>query len=190
MVLCLDLFVDRAWATERVRIAGTHTTVDSEIRRTVDGKSMPLVLTGAALRTKYLFNVYCVASYIDGQSTVRNAKELAEANVAKVLLLKMERHVAGTEMAAAVRKSITDNHPAESFPAELEAFMVFLVNNPVRKGDQVWITHLPGVGMSCEIVGRGKTLIRHERFSRAVWDIYLGEKPLHASIKSSLVSRL
>jgi Chalcone isomerase-like len=62
--------------------------------------------------------------------------------------------------------------------------------NPVARGDQVFLTHVPGVGMHVNLVGKKELLIRSVSFTRAVWEIYLGKSNLGDAIKKGLVSRL
>ena len=51
-----------------------------------------MVLTGAALRQKFYFNVYAVASYVQEGAKPRTPEELAAVNCPKRLELVMERH--------------------------------------------------------------------------------------------------
>ena len=57
----------------------------AKISSKIGGKPLNLVLTGSALRKKYGFSVYTVASYVQQGVKIRDASDLAKADVAKQL---------------------------------------------------------------------------------------------------------
>src|SRR4051812_44146200 len=68
-----------------------------------DGKPVPMVLTGTALRTKLGFSVYSLGSYVQQGTRVRGPYELAGAAVPKQLCLAFERAVDGDTLARSFR---------------------------------------------------------------------------------------
>ena len=52
------------------------------------------------------------------------------------------------------------------------------------------MTHLPGIGLHIRVAGKVDFVIRSVGFSRAIWDIYLGEKNLGEALKKGLTARL
>jgi hypothetical protein len=177
-------------AAELVAVNGSSTRFATAIEGRIGDAPVTLVLTGRALRQKSVFNVYAVGSYVQQGAGVRTAEELAAIDRPKQLHLVMERDIPGEKMAEAFAEAIRLNYPAPAFLAELESFTRMLGSRTIQKGDQIRITHIPRVGVHCRVVGKGELLIRDLRFSRAVWDIYLGEKNLGESMKRGLVSRL
>jgi hypothetical protein len=59
-----------------------------------------------------------------------------------------------------------------------------------RKGEHIYLTHVPGIGLQVSAAGKADFLIKTPAFSKAVWDIYLGKKNLGEAIKKGLTSRL
>jgi hypothetical protein len=59
-----------------------------------------------------------------------------------------------------------------------------------KKGDHIYLTHRPGVGLHCNVINKGEFTIENAEFSRAVWDIYLGKNNVGEGIKKGLTSRL
>src|SRR5689334_8407585 len=96
-------------AAELVGVPGSDTQFTTTMEWTVNDKPVTLVLTGTAMREKYFLNVYALASYIQEGSGVRNAAELAAADVPKQLHLVMERSVDGKDMAEAFVVAIRAN---------------------------------------------------------------------------------
>ena len=124
----------------------------------IGGKPSRLILTGSALRKKYGFSVYSIASYVQEGSKVNDPTTLARADVAKQLHLIFERDVDGQTIATSFRGSIGANYPAPAFASELAKLEGYFVAHGARQGDQVWLTHIPGVGLGCQFVreaGRG-----------------------------------
>ncbi len=189
-VALLGLASAAAHAADLAPVAGSSTQFPIAVDATVDGKPVRLSLTGAALRQKYFINVYAVASYVQEGAKPRTAGELAAADCPKRLELVMERTVEGKEMAEAFRAAIRQNYPESAFGPEVGDLVQFLQGQEAQKGDHVVLTHVPGVGLHCELGGRADVLIKSPQFSRAVWDIYLGKNNLGEEIRKGLVSRL
>lgn len=187
-LVLLGLCGSMVLAVEVVNIGGARyaTTITSS----VSGKPVQLRLTGAAMRRKLIVNVYAIGSYVQEGVTIRSPEELAAANCVKRLHLVMERDVSGKDMAEAFRAAIRRNHAAPAFNDEVNALVECMQSKDARKADEVWLTHVPGVGLEVNLVGKAEMLIRNPAFSRAVWDIYLGKNNLGEAIKKGLVSRL
>ena len=177
-------------AAELVGVDGSATRFASAIESRINGAPVRMVLTGGALRSKAVFKVYAIGSYVEEGTPVRSAGELAASDSLKQMHLVMEREIPGEKMSEAFTAAIRQNHPAPDFTPELAALADLLQGRTIKKGDHIWLTHVPQVGMHCQIVGQGEHTIRNLRFSRAVWEIYLGERNLGEAIKLGLVSRL
>lgn len=78
-------------------------------------KPMRLKLTGAVMRTKWTFNVYSTASYVQEGTVVRTPESLASAAVPKKLCLTFERAVGSADLAKSFREAVAMNHPAPAF---------------------------------------------------------------------------
>jgi len=177
-------------AVDFVEVSGSSMRYATHIQSTIGDKQVNLVLTGTALRKKFLVNVYTIGSYLQEGVSVRAAEELAVVSCAKSLHLVMERDVAGKEMAEAFRSAIRQNYAVPLFTDEINTMVECIQTHDVHRGDQVWLTHIPNVGLSINLVGKKDVLIRNTRFSQAVWDIYLGKNNLGDTIKKGLTSRL
>jgi hypothetical protein len=188
---CLVLVATSARADETVEVPGSSIRFNKKTTYQIDGKEVTMDLTGTGLREKYYINVYAVGSYIAGDSSIKSAPQLASADVPKMLHLIFERDVDGGEMVDGLTTGITYNYSKKEFAKELKALGDYMRANPLRQGDNVWIAHVPGYGLSVNITGRPSPVnIPSLKFSKAVWDIYVGPKNLGQHIKSGLTSRL
>jgi hypothetical protein len=179
-----------ALAAELVGVHGTSTQFTTTSDADVGGKPVKMVLTGAALRQKFFFNVYAIASYVQEGAAVHTPEELAAADCPKRLHLVMERTVEGKDLAEAFQTAIRANYPEPAFAQEMEELAQWMQGKTAQKGDQIFLTHIPNVGLHCNLAGKGDYLIKNAQFSRAVWDIYLGPNNVGDSVKQGLVSRL
>jgi hypothetical protein len=178
-----------AGAAEVVGVPGSSAQFATPIEASVGGKSVTLVLTGTALRTRAIFKVYAIGSYLQQGVAVRSAEELAAADCPKQLHLVMERDVAGKDLAKAFQEAIRLNYAEPAFARELQTLGELLQPASVKKGDRIVLTHVPQAGLQCQLVGKSEFMIKNVAFARAVWEIYLGKKNLGEEIKKGLVSR-
>ncbi len=162
----------------------------STISSKIGGKATRLSLTGSALRKKYGFSVYTIASYVEEGAKVADANSLAKGDFAKILVLIFERDLDGQTIATSFRGSIGANHPAPAFATELETLEKYFVAHNASQGERFWLTHTPGVGLTCQFHGKAGIKIESVPFALAIWDTYLGPNNLGVAIKEGLTSRL
>ena len=181
-----------AWASaaDMVGVSGSDVQYPTALQAKVGDKDVKLVLTGTALRSKFVFSVYTIGSYLQEGVKARSGEELALVDSPKQLHLVMERDVDGKDMADAFHSAIRLNHRAPAFDKELGSLMDYMKMHPVKKGDHIHLMYLPGTGLHCNIVGKGEVKINNPAFGKAVWEIYLGKNNLGDSIKKGLTSRL
>ena len=156
----------------------------------VGGKTVRLTLTGAALRTKYLLHVYTVASYAPEGLAIPSPEALATLDAPKQLFLTFERDVDGRTMASSFRESIGRGHPAPAFARELAMLERYFVANPVKVGDRITLTHIPGVGLGVRTNAHPAVVIPSVSFAQAAWGAYFGPHHVGVALKEDLSSRL
>ena len=182
--------VGRVSAAELVGVHGSSTQYTTTMDITIGDKPVHLVLTGVALRQKYFFNVYAIGSYVLDGAAVHTAEELAALDQPKQLHLVMERDVGGSDIAEAFLIAIRQNYPSPNFDDEVNRLIEKIREIQFKKGDHIYLTHQPGIGLRCQVIGKGDFTIDNPNFSRAIWDIYLGRNNVGEGIKKGLVSRL
>lgn len=177
-------------ASDVATVPGSTVTYPIAIEANVAGKAVKLGLTGTAMRTKVILNVYAVGSYVQEGVSVRTPEELAAADCAKRLHLVMERTIDGKDLAEAFRSAVRMNYGEPVFTEEVTMLVQYMRSTSVRKGEHIFLTHVPGIGLHCSVAGKADFFIKNVRFSQAVWEIYLGKKNLGEHIKKGLTSRL
>lgn len=187
--LALTLVAAPAQA-QTVPVPGSDNSFKAEVTRQIGKeKDVALKLTGVALREKAWFNVYAMGSYIAKASKVKTAEDLAKADEPKMLELLMEREVDGEDMASAFRDAIRANYP-KGFDAELKKIDAYFKPKTVKPGDRIKFVHIPGSGVRCEVSGQKALFFEGVKFSKVIWDMYLGKENVSEDIKEGLVSRL
>jgi hypothetical protein len=178
------------WSVELVGVPGSNTQYTTTMDITIGEKPYHLILTGTALRQKFFFNVYTIGSYVLEGAAVHTAEELAALNQPKQLHLVMERDVTGSDIAEAFLIAIRQNYPTPYFNEEINRLVEMMREIDFKKGDNIYLTHQPGIGLRCQVIGKGDITIENPDFSRAIWDIYFGKNNIGEKIKKGLIARL
>jgi hypothetical protein len=179
-----------AAAAELVGVSGSNRKFTTSMDVTIGNKPYQLRLTGTAVRQKYLFNVYSIGSYVVDSASVRTAEELSAVDQPKQLHLVMERDVNGSDIAEAFLVAIRQNYPSPAFDDEVGHLVEQMRAINLKKDDNIYLTHQPGIGLRCQVISKGDFTIDNPAFSRAIWDIYFGKNNLGEGIKKGLTSRL
>ncbi len=179
-----------ACAQERVGVPGSSVVYTTPIESKVGDRPVKMILTGAGLRKKVIFKVYAVGSYLEDGVTARSPAELYSKDCAKQLHLVMERDVSGKEFAEALRAAVRANHAAPQFENELATLSDTMQKHAIEKGDHVWLTHVPKVGLHCRLIGKAEIQVSNVAFAQAIWEAYLGKNCICEDVKKGLASRL
>lgn len=172
------------------RAGETDPRFAAAITSQIGDRPVKLALTGTAMRTKYFLSVYAIGSYVQAGTRVRSAEELVGLDVPKQLHLIFERDIDPDTMARSFRQAIEMNHAAPAFAPELAELEAYFRASSIKQGDHLWLTSVPGVGLSCQTAGKPALLLKNAAFARAAWEAYLGPRNLGLAIKSGLSSRL
>ena len=139
------------------------------------------------LRYRVIFKGYVAALYL-GEG-VRPEQVLTD--VPKRLELEYFWSIAGPDFSKAAEKILADNFPAAqitSFRSRLDRLNTLYEN--VKPGDRYALTYIPGVGTELALNGKPKGVIEGADFAAAYFAIWLGAKPLDASLKAQLLTPL
>jgi len=188
--LLLALALVAGLRAQNVGVSGSSVTYPAVSDIKVGDKTVKTVLTGTALRTKLIVNVYAIGSYVEEGAGVRSAMDLVTCDKYKRLHLVMERSISGSDFAEAFRSAVRLNYNAPMFQEEIDTLVAYMKTTSLRKGDHIFLTHVPGVGIHIHSPGKADFLIKNTKFSQAIWEIYLGKNNLGDAIKKGLVSRL
>jgi hypothetical protein len=151
--------------------------------------SRDLVLNGAGLRTKYFFKVYVASLYL-GEKT-----HLAEAALNQVgekrIALNILREISDEKMLKGFNEVMEANHtPVEMHALEpqlKELTAIFHAVGEVKEGDVVNLDYLPDTGTKIIVNGVLRGSIPGAEFNRALFKIWLGDKPAQPDLKQKML---
>lgn len=149
-----------------------------------------LQLNGAGLRTKVFFKVYVAGLYTPQKAT--SAAQLLAQTGARRVTISMLRNVDAESFAAALNDGLRDNHTEAEFAAmkpKIDALNANLkVVGEAKKGDVIHFEFVPDAGTQVTVNGQPRgSVIAGEDFFTSVLRIWLGDKPVDASLKKALI---
>lgn len=153
----------------------------------VGGKN--LVLNGAGIRTKVIFDIYVAALYL-GEKSKKPEVIFADANNKRVALHILYSLKSET-LLEAFKKAINANHSAAEMAAmdgQLKKFSaIFDTVAEVKKGDVILIDYIAGTGSKVTINGTERGVIEGADFNRALLKIWLGARPADEDLKKEML---
>lgn len=152
------------------------------------GKSN-LVLNGAGVRSKFIFDLYVAALYLNVKKTTSMAvmSDPGEKRIALHLL----DDISAESMLYALQKAIEKNHTDEELRAmkiELRDFDIIGHRlGRLREGDVVLLDYQLGTGTQITVNGAVRGTIPGAVFYKALLKIWLGDKPAQEDLKLKLL---
>lgn len=151
------------------------------------GKSLSLVGLGVRTKTIFAVKVYVAGLYMENPS--KDAAGVVSSDQAKSLVMEfVYSEVSGSQLQDAWKEGFAANTPKAE--ADLKARMdrfTGLFTAPVKKGEKVVLSYLPGAGTTVTIAGREAALIPGADFAAALFAIWFGEKPADSGLKESVL---
>jgi hypothetical protein len=149
-----------------------------------------LQLNGAGLRTKVFFKVYVAGLYTPQKAT--SAAQLLAQTGARRVTITMLRNVDAESFAGALNDGLRDNHTEAQFAAMKPKIDALNANlkavGEAKKGDVIHFEFAPDAGTQVTVNGQARgSVIPGEDFFTAVLRIWLGDKPVDASLKKALI---
>jgi hypothetical protein len=189
-ILIVAVCAQKTPAAEPVAVKGSTAKYPPSVSVALGGKSVKLNLTGVGLRTKFGFGIYAIGSYLQDGASARTAQELMTTDAVRALHLIMDRDVEPRDFVDAFKTAIGKNHPADKFQNEFAQLMKEVGDRPLKKGDQIVLVASPETGVRIMIVGKVDVTFKNAAFTEALWEVYLGARPLDEKIKKGLTEML
>jgi hypothetical protein len=150
----------------------------------VGGTMLPL--NGVGIRERFFFDIYAAGLYLP--TPTEDAVQAIESDVPKRIEVRfLYRHVTRQQAVDALRWRLMESPAAASIADQVETFIGWL--SDFDRGDQILFDYVPGVGTSVTLHGETKGMMPGLSFMRAVWGIFLGEKPITEQLKRGMLGR-
>jgi hypothetical protein len=157
----------------------------------LEDKISDLVLNGAGLRTKVIFNVYVIGLYLPAKKT--DAAAVLQLAGPKRIAIRMLRDVGAERFSEALGEGIRDNHSeAESRVLEPQVKELVATMAEIKQAKKGMTIALDWTGSATQLAIDGRPAgrpIAGEDFYRALLRIWLGEKPVQEDLKRALLGQ-
>ena len=146
-----------------------------------------LLLNGAGLRKKLFVKVYAGGLYLTQKN--KDAQKIVSADEAMAIRMHfIYDGVSADKLIAAWNEGFENATGGNISPIkkEADAFNAFFTEE-AKKGDIYDVVYVPGEGVSVYIKGNLKGTIKGLDFKKAVFGIWLGEKPADKDLKNGML---
>jgi hypothetical protein len=162
--------------------------VSLEDRITLAGS--PLVLNGAGVRYKAVFQVYTAGLYLTAKAGTTDG--VLTANGPKRMTITMLRDIDAGELGKLFSRGMEDNMERAAFskliPGVLRMSQIFADYKKLNKGDTFHLDWVPGTGTVLTVRGKVEgEPFKEPEFFNALMRIWLGPKPADWQLKDALL---
>ncbi len=149
--------------------------------------STKLVLNGLGLRTKFMVKIYVAGLYLEQKSSDPNA--IIKADAPKRIVMQFLHGASKNQMSDAFNESFNDNSPeaVKTMTADIDRLLSAL--EPVKAGDQMVFTYVPGTGTTFAMNGKEKLAIAGPAFGPVLFSVWLGPKPPNGDLKKGMLGQ-
>lgn len=154
---------------------------------TVQVGDTTLLLNGLGLRKKFVVKVYVAGLYLQQKSS--DAGAIIKADAPKRIVMHFLHSASKNQMVDAFDESFRNNAPdaIRTMKAEIDQLLGAL--EPVKDGDQMVFTYIPGRGTSLAINGKEKVTIAAPAFGPVLLSVWLGPKPPNPDLKKGMLGQ-
>jgi chalcone isomerase-like protein len=154
--------------------------------------STELVLNGAGVRTRLFFKVYVGALYLPEKTS--DAGKILSSTGPRRVSMTMLRDLTANQLIEALEAGVRANH-SEAELAALRSRMdtaaaTLREIGSAKQGSVIALEYLPGSGTRITVDGAEKgARIAGEDFYAALLRVWLGDKPVDASLKKAMLAQ-
>jgi hypothetical protein len=153
--------------------AGTLAGVTLPDKAEVNGHS--LVLNGMGLRSKFFIKVYVGGLYLAQKE--KSAAQVVSADAPRRMVMHFLYSVTKEQMCEAWEEGLTQN--TSNAPADVKKGFMTLCSwmEPIKKGNQIVLTYIPGEGTHVEVNGKMKGTLPGKPTADAIVNTWIGPDP-------------
>lgn len=149
-----------------------------------------LVLNGAGVRKKSFFKIYVAGLYLTEKS--KNAVAICDADKPMVIRLQITSDMVNSNnMSKAIREGFDKSTAGNINPIKdrIEAFIEIFNKEKIKEGDLYEIWYIPGQGVQPFKNGKYQTTVVGLDFKKALFGIWLADKPADIDLKKALLGK-
>ena len=149
-----------------------------------------LVLNGAGVRQKMVFKVYVAALYLTQKQTDANAVISDTGN--KRVSMHFLRELSAEALLKGMNEGFSDNNNAAEMVAiepQMKLFRDMMTSAKEVKKGGVIVLDFTSAGTQVNINGKSLGTVEGEAFNQALLRVWLGAKPVDASLKKAMLGQ-
>lgn len=148
-----------------------------------------LILNGAGLRTKLFIKAYIGGLYL----TQKNNNPQAIINADQPMAVRLNiisKLITSDKMESAIREGFENSTKGNIAPikAQIESF-IGIFKEPIKVNDVFELVYIPGKGVQAMKNGAVKGTIAGMEFKKALFGIWLSDKPAQDSLKAEMLGK-
>ena len=144
-------------------------------------------LNGIGLRKKLIINVYLGALYLEKPSTTA-AEVISSDQVKRVVLHFIYNNVGPKDLVNAWNEGFEKNAPTQKTALQdrINTFNGYFTE-PVKSGEKIIITYIPGQGTEVSVKGKVKGVIQGKDFMEGLFSVWFGKNPPSEGLKKGML---
>ncbi|WP_147821577.1 chalcone isomerase family protein [Salidesulfovibrio onnuriiensis] len=142
---------------------------------TLDMEGSTLMLSGMALREKFVFDVYVAGLYLPEKRT--DAQVILETDEPRIMVMHFLRTVEAQKINDAWMQGLEDNTPEADEELKAKFSRLCSMMQDVYKGEDMVFSYVPGIGTAIETAQTPKGVIQGKDFTDALLSTWIGPKP-------------
>jgi len=142
---------------------------------TVDVGGKTLTLNGIGLRTKLVIDVYVAGLYLPAKES--SPEKILAADEPRRMVMHFLYSVSKKQIAEAWEEGLKANVPGAADAVKRDFTTLSGWMEPIRKGQTLVITYVPGEGSKVEVNGKAKGTLAGKATADAILATWIGPKP-------------
>ena len=153
---------------------------------TIEGKTCKL--NGAGIRKKLIINVYIGALYLE-KPTKNAAAVISSDQMKRVAMNFLYKEVTAEQLVDAWNEGFEKNNSGDAVSSLKDKINLFngFFTEPMKKGETMSFTYVPGKGTEVKIKGRVKGNIEGADFMKALFAVWFGPYPPSKGLKEGML---
>ncbi|WP_378187752.1 chalcone isomerase family protein [Aquimarina sp. W85] len=181
VTILLVLFLSFTYTNAQISVG------DATLPEKVTFNNEELVMNGAGLREKFFFDIYAGALYVKKKN--KSAASIASADETMAIKLYiLSGMMSRSKMEDALREGFdrATNSNTKALDARIDKFVGF-VSDEIEVGQTYDLVYEQGKGSVIYKNGQEKGFVEGLDFKKALFDIWIGQKPADKGLKAELL---
>ena len=154
----------------------------------LDGASDDISINGVGMRTKFFFDIYIGALYLEEAAKSRD-QVLYQKGSKRILMHFVYDEVGSKKLVAGWNEGFEENLNDEKLAELAERIKNFnAMFETVHAGDEILLDYIPSQGTRITIKGEVKGIIEGKDFNQALLNIWLGDEPADDDLKEAMLN--